>query len=50
MTKMSLYINGEKIPMNAFVRNVIHDVNLAVVSHLKNVEIEEITRIEISGE
>jgi hypothetical protein len=50
MTKMELYIDGKKIPMNQFVRSVIHDVNVSMVSHLKNVEAEKITKIEISTE
>jgi hypothetical protein len=46
--KIELIINGEKVLMNEFVRNVIHDVILALVSHLKNIDITEIKRIEIS--
>jgi len=45
---MELYIKGKKIPMNEFVDNVLRDVVLAVLSHLRDVEIESIERIDIS--
>ncbi|MHA1576705.1 MAG: hypothetical protein ACTSU3_05030 [Candidatus Thorarchaeota archaeon] len=49
MTKeFELYIKGQKIGMNDFVRNVIHDVILAFISHLHGTDIEEISKIEVS--
>jgi hypothetical protein len=46
--KFELIIKGEKVFMNEFVENVIHDVMIALVSHLKNIEITKIERIEIT--
>ena len=46
--KLELFIKGEKVFMNEFVENVIHDVMMALVSHLKNIEISKIERIEIT--
>jgi hypothetical protein len=45
---MELYIKGTKIPMNEFVNNVLRDVVMAVISHLRDIEIETIERIDIS--
>ena len=46
--KFELIIKGEKVFMNEFVENVIHDVIMALISHLKDIDIAEIERIEIS--
>jgi hypothetical protein len=46
--KFELIINGEKVFMNEFVENVIHDVIVALFSHLKNIDLTKIERIEIS--
>ena len=48
MPAFELFVKGEKIVMNEFVNNVIHDVIMAVVSHLRDIEIDEIKRVEIS--
>jgi len=42
------YIKGKKIMMNEFVGNVIHDVIMAIVSHLHDVDLKKIEKIEIS--
>lgn len=42
------YVKGKKIMMNEFVGNVIHDVIVAIVSHLHDVDLETIEKIEIS--
>ncbi len=42
------YIKGKKITMNKFVGNVIHDVIMAIVSHLHDVDLKTIEKIEIS--
>ncbi len=42
------YIKGQKIMMNEFVGNVIHDVIMAVVSHLHDVDLKTIKKVEIT--
>jgi hypothetical protein len=42
------YVNGKKIMMNEFVGNVIHDVIMAVVSHLHDVDLKTIKKVEIT--
>ena len=42
------YVKGKKIMMNQFVGNVIHDVIMAIVSHLHDVDLKTIEKIEIS--
>jgi hypothetical protein len=45
---MELYVNGESVPMNEFVENVIHDVMMALLTHLRDMDLPEINRIDIS--
>jgi len=45
--KIEVYVKGKKLPMNNFVSNVINDVMLAILNNLRNVEIEEISKIII---
>ncbi|MFX1369662.1 MAG: hypothetical protein ACFFAY_13790 [Promethearchaeota archaeon] len=45
---MELYVKGTKIEMNEFVNKVLHDVVMAILSHLRDIEIEGIERIDIS--
>ncbi len=45
---MELYVRGTKIRTNEFVSKVLHDVVMAILSHLRDVEIEGIERIDIS--
>ncbi len=42
-----LIINGKKIAMNEFVSDVIHDIMVALLSKLHNVELEKIRKIEV---
>jgi hypothetical protein len=42
------YVKGKKIIMNEFVRNVIHDVIVGIVSHLHDVDLKTIEKVEIS--
>lgn len=46
--ELEVIIRGEKIQMNNFVSNVIHGVMLAIIKNLRGVELEEISKIEIS--
>ncbi|MHA1637170.1 MAG: hypothetical protein ACTSUB_04065 [Candidatus Thorarchaeota archaeon] len=46
--EFEVIINGEKILMNEFVSNVIHDVVHAMIKHLRDVDVENISKIEIS--
>jgi len=41
------YVKGKKIIMNEFVRNIIHDVIVAIVSHLHDVDLKTIEKVEI---
>jgi len=45
--KLEVYLKGKKLPMNNFVENVINDVIVAILSNLRNVEIDKISKIEI---
>lgn len=45
---MKLLVNGEEIFMNEFVSDVLRDIIHAVVKNLKGVDIDEITKIEVS--
>jgi len=42
------YVKGKKIVMNEFVRNIIHDVIVGIVTHLHDVDLKTIEKIEIS--
>ncbi|MHA2262635.1 MAG: hypothetical protein ACXAEN_09625 [Candidatus Thorarchaeota archaeon] len=48
MPPVELYVKGNRIPMNEFVNNVIHDVMMALLSHLRDMDLDEIKRIEIT--
>jgi hypothetical protein len=50
--KVTLHVDGRRIPMNKFVQSILRDVNLAIVSNLKGVgEWREIEiKIEKSSE
>ncbi|MGY5873103.1 MAG: hypothetical protein RTV72_12710 [Candidatus Thorarchaeota archaeon] len=45
--KLEVYLKGKKLPMNNFVESVINDVMVAILSNLRNVEIDKISKIEI---
>ena len=45
--KLEVYLKGKRLPMNNFVESVINDVMVAILSNLRNVEIEKISKIEI---
>jgi hypothetical protein len=50
--KVTLHVDGKRIPMNKFVQSIVRDVNLAIISNLKGVgewNVIEI-RIERSSE
>ena len=42
-----LYIKGKEIHMNDFVSNVIYGVLMAILSNLRDIDLESITKIEI---
>lgn len=42
-----LYVKGEEIPMNDFVAKVISGVMMAIISNLRDIDLETITKIEI---
>lgn len=45
--KLEVYLKGKKLPMNKFVENIVNDVMVAILSNLRNVEIDNISKIEI---
>jgi len=46
--EFELYVQGKKVSMNEFVTDVIHDVVMALIQHLREVDLKEISKIEIS--
>ncbi len=48
MAILEVYVKGKKIDTNRFVRDVLRDVLLAILNNLHDVEIEDISKIEIS--
>lgn len=42
-----LYIKGKEIQMNDFVANVISGVLMAIISNLRDIDLETITKVEI---
>ena len=42
-----LYVKGEEIHMNDFVAKIIGDVLMAILSNLRDIDLETITKIEI---
>ena len=47
MAEFELYVKGKKISTNAFVAGVFHDVMLALLSNLRDMDISEIKSIKI---
>ncbi|MGY5863563.1 MAG: hypothetical protein RTV41_03105 [Candidatus Thorarchaeota archaeon] len=42
-----LYVNGNRIEMNDFVAGVISDVLMAILSNLRDIDLEKISLVEI---
>ncbi|MFX1484271.1 MAG: hypothetical protein ACFFCP_13910 [Promethearchaeota archaeon] len=42
-----LYVNGDRIEMNDFVASVISDVLMAILSNLRDIDLKEISVVEI---
>ncbi len=42
-----LYVKGKEIPMKDFVANIIGDVLMAILSNLRDIDLETITKVEI---
>ena len=42
-----LYVKGNEIQMNDFVSKIIHDVLMAVLSNLRDIDLDAITKVEI---
>ena len=42
-----LYVKGNEIHMNDFVAKIINDVMMAILSNLREIDLETITKIEI---
>lgn len=45
--KLEVYLKGKRLPMNKFVESVINDVMMALLSNLRDIEIDRISKIEI---
>ena len=48
MTAIELYVKGKRILMNQFAGKIVADVFMAVLSNLKDVSLERITKIEVA--
>jgi len=48
MAGFELYVKGKKIVMNQFASTIVHDVFLAVLTNLKDVNLGRITKVEVS--
>jgi hypothetical protein len=42
-----LYVKGKRIEMNEFVANILSDVLMAILSHLRDIDLESINLVEI---
>ena len=42
-----LYVKGNEIYMNDFVAKIINDVLMAILSNLRDIDLDTITKIEI---
>jgi len=42
-----MYVKGNEIHMNDFVAKIINDVLMAILSNLRDIDLETITKIEI---
>ncbi len=42
-----LYVKGNRIPMNDFVANVISGVLMAILSNLRDIDLDKISLVEI---
>ncbi|MFX0055497.1 MAG: hypothetical protein ACFFAD_11275 [Candidatus Hermodarchaeota archaeon] len=47
-SKLKLVVDGEEVHMNEFVANVFRDVVLALLNNLRDIELNDISKIEIS--
>jgi hypothetical protein len=47
MAEFELYVKGKKVPTNAFVAGIFHDVMLALLSHLRDIDLSEIKSIKV---
>jgi hypothetical protein len=45
---LKVIVGGEELQMNEFVANVIHDVVLAILNNLRDIHLDEISKIEVS--
>ncbi|WP_456328385.1 hypothetical protein [Archaeoglobus sp.] len=45
--KVTLHVDGKRIPMNKFVQSIVRDVNLAIISNLKGVDEWKVIEIKI---
>lgn len=46
-TDFELYVKGNRVEMNDFVANVISGVLIAIISNLRDIELEKISLVEI---
>ncbi len=44
---IEVYVKGKKLSMNDFVANLVNDVMMAILSNLRDVYIDTISKIEI---
>jgi hypothetical protein len=47
-SKLKLVVGGEEVHTNEFVENIFRDIVLALLNNLRDIELDEISKIEIS--
>jgi hypothetical protein len=47
-SKLKLIVGGEEVHTNEFVENIFRDIVLALLNNLRDIELDEISKIEIS--
>jgi hypothetical protein len=48
VSDLKLIVGGEEVHMNEFVANVFRDIVLALLNNLRDIDLEEISKIEVS--
>jgi hypothetical protein len=48
LSTIELYVKGKRIVMNQFASKIVSDVFMAVLSNLKDVNLDRITKIEVT--
>ncbi len=49
MSRTELFVNGKKVVMNRFLQNLLTDLLMAFLRNLRDVEISDITRVDVTS-